>query len=641
MHVRITQNSFTSGEIGKAVDFRSDIDLYRTAVKRLENFFVLPQGPLRKRPGLKRLNSTRYDAVKKLIPFVFSTVQSYVFALEDSLLRVFRTSDDTQQFSGATPWTAAQLPTMRWTQSFDTFIGFHPDVAPTKIVRNGSDAAWTISTLTYDYLPYFRFSDTLGISITPSATTGTITLTASAALFDTSGNWVGKSIRFTNKKRVHITAWTSTTVVTAVVDDTLASTSADAIWEEQAWSSHRGWPIVGSFHQNRLVIAGTKSLPQTVFLSRSGDFFNFNDATGTGTPPAVLDTDEVEVTLSSNEVNAALDLFSVRGNLQTFTTAAEWLEKSKPITPTQVSFDIQTRHGMSNSGIRVVSVDSETLFVDRTQKQLRGLNYQFQTDSYTARNLTVTAPDILVSPTTAAYLRSYSDSQSNYVFLRNSDGTLVGISIDSDQKIAGWFHFNGVATFQDICVVNDSLYALASWNGHQYLAKMTDDTYVDLWESKTGSATTAWSGFTTFANSTITVVGDGYVFDGVAVDGSGNFTLTSAVATVYAGLPYTAIVETLALAPAVNGQLLRGERIRKVKTEVTVRNTEDLWIDGQQVFLRKLGVGLLDKAITQQDVTIEKRLHGISGEPTVVIESRNALPCQIQGITTQINLRNP
>lgn len=635
---RITNNSFTSGVIGSQVDFRSDLSLYGSACRTLNNFLVLPQGPVRKRPGFKLINTTTYDNVVKIIPFQFSTVQVYLIAFENALLRVFKPgSPDTQVFSGASPYALGDLPTLRWTQSFDTLLLFHPKYPPYELIRNGSDTAWTLQPIAFTYLPYYRFPDTAGISLTPSGTSGTITITASAAMF--TAGWVGTVIRFTaGRGEAVITAVGSSTSATATISAVIGTTDPDAIWEEAAWSPLRGYPVCASFHENRLIVGGTLSLPQTVFGSIIGLFFSFNDQQGT----EIADDDSFEFTLASDQVNAAYDLYSVRGDLQVFTSAAEWVETLQPITPTSVSFNVQTRHGMSNSGVRICSVDSESLFVDRTGKQLRGLSYDFTTDSFTARNLTITSPDILVNPTQMVYLRSFDDTQSNYVLLRNSDSTVAVISIDSEQKVSGWFTFTSMAGFLDLAVIGDVLYALVSWNGHRHLVKLDQSAYLDLFVTATsGSAKTAWTGFTTFASQTVSVVGDSYVFNDIAVDASGNFTLPSAVSSVIVGLPYTATLETLPLSPAVNGQLMRGERIRKVKAEVTVRNTRDLWVDGRQISTRRLGLGLLDAPLVDEDITVEARLSGIAGEPTVVIESRNPQSCQINGLVTQISVRNP
>src|SRR3546814_12735773 len=89
-------------------------------------------------------------------------------------------------------------------------------------------------------------------------TTGTVTLTASADHF-VAGH-VGTRFRI-QAKEVAITAVGGPTTATAEVKQTLAGTAATKDWVEQAFSTVRGWPVSVVFHQDRLVLGGSRDLP--------------------------------------------------------------------------------------------------------------------------------------------------------------------------------------------------------------------------------------------------------------------------------------------------------------------------------------------------------------------------------------------
>jgi len=150
--------------------------------------------------------------------------------------------------------------------------------------------------------------------LTPSATTGSITLTASAAAFN--AGHVGTHIHV-NGGFVTITGYTSATVLAGTVTTTLTGTGADATWSEWAWSGGRGYPRTATFHENRLVFGGTRDAPETLFGSVTGDFFNFDDKTG-GT---VIDSSAFKFTLSTDEIHIIRDLKSQR-DLEIFTSQA-------------------------------------------------------------------------------------------------------------------------------------------------------------------------------------------------------------------------------------------------------------------------------------------------------------------------------
>jgi len=277
--------------------------------------------------------------------------------------------------------------------------------------------------------------------------------------------------------------------------------------------------------------------------------------------------------------------------------------------------------------------------VDRTGKQIRALSYDYTTEAFTARCLTTVTPNIALNPTSACYLRGFGQTAANYAVFRNANGQLSLLTIDPQQKVLGWSRFQSAATFRSICTVGDTLYAIQDYNGHRYITKLVDGHFLDLIGSASAdTATASWGGFTTFANRTITVIGDGYEFQDIAVNGSGAFTLPSSVSQVYVGIPYSAIYESLPFAPAINGQLVRGNRMRKVLADVTVRATRDVWVDGKQVPLRRLGIDNLDDPIPDQNKTFRVSLPPRwATELTITIESRAAQPFQLIGLVVEVD----
>lgn len=89
-----------------------------------------------------------------------------------------------------------------------------------------------------------------------------------------------------------------------VIED-LSGTDATIDWQEQAFSPVRGWPVSVAFHQDRLVIGGSRDLPNRLWFSRSGDLFNFDLGTG-------LDDESIEFSILSDQVNAIRGIFSGR-----------------------------------------------------------------------------------------------------------------------------------------------------------------------------------------------------------------------------------------------------------------------------------------------------------------------------------------
>jgi hypothetical protein len=83
--------NFTAGEISPRVYGRVDLAKYQNGARELTNVTVLPQGGARKRGGTLNVSSVRNnspDAI--LVPFVFSTTQTYMLEFGPFYIRFFK-----------------------------------------------------------------------------------------------------------------------------------------------------------------------------------------------------------------------------------------------------------------------------------------------------------------------------------------------------------------------------------------------------------------------------------------------------------------------------------------------------------------------------------------------------------------------
>lgn len=152
---QIIQRSFTSGEIAPSLQSRADIIKYSTGLNLCENFFVRAQGGVYSRPGFKFIGELDDSSkVGRLIPFSFSTEQTYVLVFEHLKMRVIK--DGGYVLAGAgpsifelvTPYTEAQLSRLSYTQSADVMTIVHPDHDPKNLNRLADDN-WTLTTINY------------------------------------------------------------------------------------------------------------------------------------------------------------------------------------------------------------------------------------------------------------------------------------------------------------------------------------------------------------------------------------------------------------------------------------------------------------------------------------------------------------
>ena len=192
------KTSFTAGEISPRLLGRGDLRAYENGAAKLRNVFIHPTGGVSRRKGLSYVDTARGDG--RLVAFEFNTEQVYLLVFTDLFIDAYR--DGVKVASFATPWTEEQIAQIVWVQSADTLLVVHPEVPPKKITRT-SDTAWTVTDWTFVdkdgriFQPHHKFGDE-NVTLTASATTGTITLTASANVFLSAH--VGTRFRLENKE---------------------------------------------------------------------------------------------------------------------------------------------------------------------------------------------------------------------------------------------------------------------------------------------------------------------------------------------------------------------------------------------------------------------------------------------------------
>ena len=87
----IAFSNFTAGELSPRLDGRTDLAKYFNGVKTLENMVVHPHGAATRRPGTKFVHEVKTSSIQtRLIPFEFSTTQTYILELGNTYIRFFK-----------------------------------------------------------------------------------------------------------------------------------------------------------------------------------------------------------------------------------------------------------------------------------------------------------------------------------------------------------------------------------------------------------------------------------------------------------------------------------------------------------------------------------------------------------------------
>lgn len=621
------QTNFSSGEIDPLLRARVDLQQYQNGAERLENVLVQPQGGVKRRPGLKHLLELPSAASPangtRMVPFEFNVNDSYMLVFVNQRMYVFKDRTLITNINGSgnnylavSTVTSNILSTMCWTQSADTLIIAHEDINPVTIVRGASDSSWTVSNLTFDGIPKYAYTlsaSNPAATLTPSAVSGSITLTAGSSVFS-SGN-VNQYINAVPQGRARIVQYVSGTVVNAVVEVPFFSTAAVASgsWElesgyEDVWSSSKGWPRTVTFHEGRLYFGGSKSRPSTVWGSKVGLYFDFK-------PDQAYDDDAVELTLDTNSLNTITDILSGR-DFQVFTTGGEFYVPQsdlQPITPANFFAKAVSRNG-SRTGIRVQQIQSGTLYIQRQGKALNEFQFSDTTASYISTAISLLSSHLLSSPLEMAARKATSTDESDTLFIVNGNGDLTAYSILRQQNVVAPSRLTTSGDFRDIGVDVDDIYVVT-----KRTFDSTDKYFVEYFDNNrftdcafTGGAASGASSLP-HVGATVNVICDGSVLTDEVVSAGGAVTFERPSTTSYeVGLPFTVSIITLPVEPKLSVGVRTGFKKRIIEVNALLYETQHLLINGNLIPMRTFDTpDILDNATPT--FTGTKVVNGILG----------------------------
>lgn len=596
------QSAFTSGEISPRLEGRVDLEIYQQALKTCENFIVYRHGGAVKRTGTKFVAEGK-DSTKavRLIPFEFSTTQAYVIEVGEEYFRFYRDQGQIVDSSGnpyeiETPYQEADLFELKFAQDADTMYIVHPEYAPRKLTRTGH-TAWTLTAVTFTDGPYLD-EDESGTTITPSGATGDITLTASASLF-TAGH-VGGTWRIK-----HTTEWgdvtitslgsPAATVANATVNNDLdGSGTPAAAWRKAAWDGVEGYPGAVAFYEQRLDFAGSAEDPQALWGSVAGDYEDMAPSAADGT---VTDANAFTYILAGQQVNA-IRWLEPGLNLVGGTTGGTWRVRSsatdEPITPTSINARLENNYGAAN--IQPVTVGQALIYVQRMQKKVRELLYDYGTDAWDSKDLTIRAEHITGTGDGIVDM-AFQMEPDPIIWCVRADGQLLGCTYDRLEKVVAWHrHTTSGASglFESVCTVpgdtRDEVWVVVNRTigeatvryveyFQQPYVTQTEQYFVDCGLTGSfGSPVTTVSGLTHLAGETVQVLADGAVQSEKVVSSGGSITLDIAAEEVHVGLGFDAVLNTVRIEPGLD-QTVQGQTKRIHKVILRVYNSPKAGID--------------------------------------------------------------
>lgn len=510
MNIHRLKHTFTSGEVSPLMDARKDFSRYINGASLLENFFVHTQGPISNRSGfqfiysLSDLNiyvSNEGTIDIKLVPFIFNEAQTYVL--------IFYRSVDL---------------TVKMVIAEDEGLIVYPDPVPTECPP-GTPATGLIA------------GNIVSLDLTSSWDIATMDYAQSGdELYITMENHPQHVI-----KRYSPYCWTV---------EQISFTNPPASW------GLVGYPSAVTFHQQRLIFAGTPDSRQTVWCSTAGDFLNF----GTNNP--VIDSDSVTFTLDSGTQNGIHWMHSGRA-LSVGTIGNEWTvigSTRSALTPSNILAQEQT--SMGSLKLKPIKSNSSVVFVGRYGRTIEEFVYNFDRDSYITSDLSILSEHLTKNSSIVAW--TYQQFPDHIIWAVREDGVLLGITYQRDHEVVAWHRHTTDGKFLDIMSVpgndrEDEVWAVVERTNEDIngdpqtiycLEKkfkvfeeesLNDAQFLDSAVQLTGENIQEILGLDHLNGKTVGIFADGHVLPEQEVESS-RLSLDRGYSKVLIGLPYTSKV---------------------------------------------------------------------------------------------------
>lgn len=632
----VTQTSFTAGELDPLLLGRLDLKAQEEGAAKLRNVVVHPTGGVSRRPGLRLV--LPLPGVARLIAFD-GPDGGELLALGEHRLDVVKNDAVVRSFAD-TLWSLDHLPDLSAARWGDRLFLCHPDVPPHELAR-APDGSFELRPWAFErdlaatgyqreLQPFAKFArpecfvELADRTEQPIAPGTLVPVRASEPVFTSEHIDAVLRVREKDLRVVNVDPL-NPQLAFAVALERLDDGKPTRDWAEQAFSEARGWPACVAVYQERLVVGGSRDLPDRLWFSRTGHPLDFAPVKG--------DADEgFSFRLVGDEHHAVRGLMPGR-LLQVLTGSGEWIVRGNPLGPGTVEVELQTRVGSYPARrIEPIDVDGATLFVGASGRELREFLYAESEQAYQAADIALLSRHLLADPVGLAF-----DRRRRWLLATRADGRLAVAAIDRNSNVVAWSLFEAAGTILGVVVHRGEPHLLLDLDGRQLLERFDDALGTDHTVAAVAAEPTpVLAGLDHLEGREVLAVAAGAA-PARAVVGAGAIVLPAPVTAASVGTPFAHVVEPLPLAVPGGSGVSLDRPYRPVRVVFRVQETGALRVDLGQglrpVDLASLGADDLRSG----DLAI-RALGWRRGaaRPPWRVEQDDPVPCTVLSVTTDI-----
>ena len=286
--------------------------------------------------------------------------------------------------------------------------------------------------------------------------------------------WTESNVKLRSRMRVEVpacTAWMEAEAaeVTAsaeyslwdnvsAVPEGVPPSGESLMWSFAAFRGVYGFPSLVDVFQQRLVLAATQAQPQTVWLSKTDDLNSFE--------VGKQDDSALALTLSTTTQNRICWLMAQSSRLLLGTADAEWVVSGGQGVMTYSNARADSHGFVGSSDVPALMATDKVLYVERGGGRVYQYGYDYESDGFVSRDLTVFADHVLADGGGCRGVAFVRKPEPRAVFVRR-DGALALMTYNSMHQVHAWHRYTTDGVFEGVAVLPngdqaDLLFALVS-----------------------------------------------------------------------------------------------------------------------------------------------------------------------------------
>lgn len=216
------------------------------------------------------------------------------------------------------------------------------------------------------------------------------------------------------------------------------------MWSFAAFRGVYGFPSLVDVFQQRLVLAATQAQPQTVWLSKTDDLNHFE--------VGKQDDSALALTLSTTTQHRICWLMAQSSRLLLGTADAEWAVSGGQGVMTYANARADNHGFVGSSDVPALMATDKVLYVERGGGRVYQYGYDYESDGFVSRDLTVFADHVLADGGGCRGVAFVRKPEPRAVFVRR-DGALALMTYNSMHQVHAWHRYTTEGVFEGVAVL--------------------------------------------------------------------------------------------------------------------------------------------------------------------------------------------